>query len=233
MNPETPEKAEDIFSWIKKSSDSPEVEKIIFPPAIYIPLFKDRGINLGVQNIHTKEKGAFTGEISAKMAVSSGCKYVLVGHSERRKLFGEKNKVIREKIKIAFQEGLTPILCIGETEEEKNEGLTGKVIKTQLKECLKGIGLDKKIIIGYEPVWAIGSGNSCDPEDAFKMKLLIKKTICHLFNREIADRTAIVYGGSVNLGNCKKYIEEAKFDGLLVGGASLRPQEFSKMIREM
>jgi triosephosphate isomerase len=233
MNPNSPEAAENIFSSVKKSPASTDVETVIVPPAIYIPLFKDRGISLGIQNIHYKEKGSFTGEISAEMAKMSGCKYVLVGHSERREFFSESDELINKKIKIALQMGLIPVLCIGETKRERNDGETSKVIKSQLKKALDGVNNDSQIIIGYEPIWAIGSGKACKPDTALRMRLLIKKTISQIFSRKVADNTLIVYGGSANLGNCQDYTQEAKFNGLLVGGASLRPNEFSKMIRQI
>ncbi len=232
MNPKNSQKAEELFSELKKNSSVSDVEVAIFPPAIYIPLFKDRGISLGAQNLYYEKEGAFTGEISADMVKNGGCKYGLVGHSERRALFGEDNQSVNKKIKSLLEVNLIPVLCVGETEAEKNDGETTRIIKKQLEECLKGLDL-KEIIIAYEPVWAIGSGNPCNPETAFKMRLLIKKTISEIFDRDLADKTLIIYGGSVNYVNFKKYIDEAKFNGLLVGGASLKLREFSKMISEI
>ncbi|MGM0439221.1 MAG: triose-phosphate isomerase [Patescibacteria group bacterium] len=233
MNPPTPKEAEELFSTVKKSPGSPDVEVVITPPSIYIPLFKDRGISLGSQNIHYEEKGAFTGEISAKMAESSGCKYAIIGHSERRNIFKETNEDINKKVKSALDNNLVPIICVGENKEEKNNGETGKVIKKQMQEALKEVEEPERLIIGYEPIWAIGSGSACKPEIAFKMRLLIKKTIAQMYSRDFAEKVMIVYGGSVNLGNCSQYTKEAQFDGLLVGGASLTPNKFSKMIREI
>jgi len=233
MNPSSGAEAEKIFSTVKKSPGSAKVEVVIIPPAIYIPLFKSRGVSLGCQNIHHRKKGAFTGEISAEMAKNSGCGYVLVGHSERRKIFKETDEDVSDKAKGAMRAGLVPIICIGETKVEKNKGKTSSVIKRQLKVALEDLDPKNKLIVAYEPVWAIGSGNPCKPETAFKMRILIKKMISKIFEREIAEKTPILYGGSVNLGNCKNYIKEAKFDGLLVGGVSLKPKEFSKMIKEI
>lgn len=232
MNPENSQKAEELFSEVKKSCSGLEVEVSVIPPTIYIPLLKDRGISLGVQNIYYQKEGAFTGEISAQMIKNSGCKYCLVGHSERRNIFGEDNSLVNKKIKSLLEVKIIPILCIGETEDEKNNGQTTKVVKNQLEECLKDRE-PKEIIIAYEPVWAIGSGNPCNPETAFKMRLLIKKTISEIYDRDFADRTPIIYGGSVKLENAKSYIEESKFNGLLVGGASLNPREFSKIVSEI
>ena len=235
MNPTKPEEAEKLFSTVKKSPGSPEVEIVLTPPSIYIPLFKDRGVSLGAQNIYFKSSGPFTGEISAEMAKNSGCKYVLIGHSERRNIFGETNEEVKKKTRKALDSGLVPIICVGESRKQKNEGETGKVIKRQLRGVLEELEEDEieSVIVGYEPVWAIGSGDPCDPETAFKMRLLIKKTIAQIFSREFAEETPIVYGGSVNLGNCSDYTKEAKFNGLLVGGASLTPNKFGKMIRQI
>ncbi len=233
MNPNDPEEAEKIFSTVKKSPGASDVKVVITPPAVYIPLFKDRGLTIGAQNIYFKEKGSFTGEISAKMVKSSGCKYVIVGHSERRNIFNEADKEVNKKVKIALKNDLIPIICVGETKEEKNNGKTGRVIKRQIKKAVEGLEDPEEVVIGYEPVWAIGSGRPCSPEVAFKMRLLIKKTIAQIFSRDFAEKTPIVYGGSVKLGNCSDYTKEAKFNGLLVGGASLTPNKFGKMIREI
>ncbi len=216
MNPTDPEEAEKIFSTVKKSPGDPDVEVVITPPSIYIPLFKDRGISVGAQNIYFKDKGSFTGEISAKMIKNSGCKYVIVGHSERRNIFNETDEEVNRKVKTILKNDLIPIICVGESREEKNNGQTGKVIRNQLKKALSDIDSPKGLVIGYEPVWAIGSGKPCKPETALKMRLLIKKTVAHLFSRDVAEETLIVYGGSVNLGNCSNYTKEAKFDGFLV-----------------
>lgn len=230
MNPENPKLAEDLFSAIKKAPGSTEVEVVILPPAIYIPLLKNRGITIGAQNAYFEKEGAFTGEISMQMVKNMGCKYVLIGHSERRNIFNERDEDMQKKVTAACHVGLIPIFCVGETKRQKNSGNTGKTIKDQLN-LLRELEI-KDLVIGYEPVWAIGSGDPCDAENAFKMKLLIKKMIAEIFDRDMAERTPIIYGGSVNLGNCQKYIQESKFNGLLVGGASLR-KEFGKMISEI
>ncbi len=230
MNPGSPKSAESIFSEIKKSPGSTDVEVVILPPSIYIPLIKNRGVSIGAQDAYFEKEGAFTGEISMEMVKNMGCRYILIGHSERRLLFKESDKEIRKKIIAACVAGLVPIFCVGENNEQKNDGETGRVIREQLS-VLEGLQVEE-MIVGYEPVWAIGSGSPCDPEAAFRMRLLIKKIITQIFDRKVAENTKIVYGGSVDLGNCKKYIEEAKFNGLLVGGASLK-KEFGKMISEI
>lgn len=235
MNPSGPTEAEKIFSTVKKAPGSADVEVVLTPPAIYIPLFKERGLSLGVQNIYFKEDGAFTGEISAKMAKNSGCKYTLVGHSERRSLFNEGDEEIEKKVRSALDNEITPIICIGETSAQKNKELTGKVIKRQLRAALKAVKKEDigNVVIAYEPIWAIGSKNPCNPEVAFKMRLLIKKRVAQKLSRDFAENTPVVYGGSVNLGNCQDYTRKAKFNGLLVGGASLKPNKFGRMIKEI
>lgn len=234
MNPINSEEAEELFSSVKKSPQSPDVEVVIIPPAIYIPLFRDRGLRLGVQNLFHEAEGSYTGEISAPMAKNLGCKYAIVGHSERREYFNEDNELINKKIKACFQAGLVPILCVGEKKEERHEGKTSQVIKKQLKEAFRNIELEgENFVVAYEPIWAIGSGEACKPETAFKMRLLIKKTLTEIFSREAVEDQSILYGGSADLGNCESYTQQADFDGLLVGGASLRAKEFSKMIQQI
>ncbi len=234
MNPTSPDEVERIFSKIKKYSSKPGVEVVITPPSIFVPLLRDRGIQIGVQNAHHKKRGSFTGEISPEMAAESGCKYIIVGHSERRRVFGESNQVVNKKLKKIFETELKAILCVGESKKEKKDGMTAETIKRQLEAALSDLKFkNEKLIIGYEPVWAIGSGNPCDSETAFKMRLLIKKIISRLFSRDVAEEVRIVYGGSVDSNNCMRYVEDAKFDGLLVGGASLKPEEFSGIIKKI
>lgn len=211
-NPATLKEAENIFGLIKKEVKIPEV--IICPPFTYLSSLK--GLALGAQNVFFESKGAYTGEISPLMLKDLGCKYVLIGHSERRKYFNETDEIINKKIKAAIGAGLSPIFCIGETEKERKEGKAEEVIERQIKKGLEGV--KAPIIIAYEPVWAIGTGNSCGKEEAEKMSLFIKK---------MAD-VPVLYGGSVNASNSKEY---AKMDGLLVGGASLIPDEFITIVK--
>jgi len=242
-NPETLAKAKNLFNGIKKEiKKTPEIFKkeeiVLCPPFLYLPEIKNLilksqlKIHLGAQNCFFEEKGAFTGEISSKMLKSLGVKYVILGHSERRKIFGEKDKMINKKVLAVLKEKLVPILCVGETKKEVESRKMGdggmKEIERQLKNALKGIPnssfqLQNSLTVAYEPVWAIGTKNPCDPESAKKVLSFLRK-----FLKE----NPILYGGSVNSKNAKEYIKIG-FNGLLVGGASLNAKEFAKIAREI
>lgn len=193
---------------------------------------KDTNIVIGAQNMHNAVEGAFTGEIAAKMLLEAGAKFVILGHSERRRLFNEDNAFINAKVKRALTEGLQPILCIGENAQEREEGKTAEVLKTQLTQGLADIAPDKfgDILIAYEPVWAIGTGLSATPELAQENHLLCRECIAGISSKEVADKIAILYGGSVKPDNAKELIEQPDVDGLLVGGASLSVESFIKII---
>jgi len=181
-NPESLQEAKKLFDSIKKGIKSIRgVEVVISPPFIYLSELRTQNskLKLGAQNCFWEDSGAFTGEISAKMSKRIGCKYVVIGHSERRRYFKETNLTVNKKMKSAFQNKLIPILCIGETEQEKNEGKFSQVIRTQIEKGLKGIPRTKvnEMSIAYEPIWAIGTGNACKPVQAQVMNLLIRKII--------------------------------------------------------
>jgi len=183
---------------------------------------------LGAQDAFWQE-GAFTGQVSAKMLKSLGCKYAIIGHSERRAL-GETDEMINKKIKAVISANISPVLCIGESEEERREEKTKKVLEKQLTLALKNVSKFKiqnsKFIIAYEPIWAIGTGRSCDFDTAMSMNLLIRKILADIYNRKTAQKARILYGGSVAAKNSLGYIKEARMDGLLIGGASLKAKEF-------
>jgi len=228
MNPQTVDEAREIFNMVKEGIRNVErVEVIICPPFLYLPYWvefftkKKKKIKLGAQDCFWEEKGAFTGEISPSMLKNLGCEYVIIGHSERRKL-GEIDEMINKKIKAAISAKLKPILCIGETEKERKEGKTFKVLKSQLEKDLKGIL--NSLIVAYEPVWAIGTGKPCHPPEAKKVLLFLRKFL---------GKIPILYGGSVNSENAVNYIKEAGFSGLLVGGASLEPKEFITIVKNV
>ena len=234
MNPENLAKAQNLFNVIlsrvkreKKIFQNSEI--IICPPFIFLPILLDRNKNsllkMGAQNCFWEEKGAFTGEISPKALESLGVKYVILGHSERRRILGETDEMINKKLKGVLKAKLQPILCIGETEKEKKSGKTSFILKNQLKKGLNEI-LKKsqllKIIIAYEPVWAIGTGTPCSPKDAKKNLIFLKKYF---------PQNKILYGGSVNSENSNNYLKVG-FDGLLVGGASLNDDEFWNIVKK-
>ncbi|MFH1352162.1 MAG: triose-phosphate isomerase [bacterium] len=189
------------------------------------------GVFLGAQNVYYEDKGAFTGEVSAEMLSASGCSFVIVGHSERRKYFGDTDEIINLKVKKALGKKLTPILCVGETLEEREAHRELKVVKSQLKSDLDGMGKDTgKIVIAYEPVWAIGTGKTATPETAQKMHEFIRKEIAEITCSETAEKMSILYGGSVNPENVKQLMECPDIDGGLIGGASLKAADFLKLV---
>lgn len=239
MNPKTFSEARELFNAVKKEAKKiKNIDIIIAPPAIWLGQLKINdgdNIRLGAQNMSWEEKGAFTGEISPLMLKDAGVKYAILGHSERRIYFGETNETVNAKILTAFKNSLAPIFCLGETAREKREEKTPEIIKAQIEEGLKDISQGQieanKIIIAYEPVWAIGSGLTPSFDDILSAKLLIKKILAGLFSRKAADKVPILYGGSVSGQNAKDVMEKGGVDGLLVGGASLQANEFGSIIK--
>ncbi|GJQ32215.1 MAG: triosephosphate isomerase [Ignavibacteriaceae bacterium] len=191
-------------------------------------LLKGSGIGLGAQNMYFEESGAYTGEISASMLKSVGCEYVILGHSERRTIFGESDEVINKKVKKALAAGLKPIFCIGETLEERESGVTFDVVKRQVVNGLAGITeieMDA-VIIAYEPVWAIGTGKVATPEQAQEVHAFIRAELVKLFGANVAEKTIIQYGGSVKPENARELLGQPDIDGALVGGACLKADSF-------
>lgn len=242
MNPITSAEAERLFDTVEKgikriksaSWRNENIEVVICPPFVYLDTrhkIQDTRYKLGAQDLFWEQQGAYTGEISPTMLKNLGCSYVIIGHSERRKYFNETNEMVNKKLLSAFKVRLKPIFCVGEQEGEE----MSLVVKNQLVEGLKDIKRTqmRNLIIAYEPVWAIGTGNPCQPNDAMKAILFIKKTLSELYNRELAEEIPILYGGSLNSKNAKDYIKEAKMNGLLVGGASLDGREFIKIIKSV
>ncbi|MDY6933863.1 MAG: triose-phosphate isomerase [Spirochaetota bacterium] len=223
----------DIISGL---DDIGEREVIIFPPSIYVKEIIDKCKNtiveVGVQNIYYKKEGAFTGEISPMMVKDVGAKYVLIGHSERRHVFGETNDDVERKVKAAFEYNLNPILCVGELLEDREKGLSDDVVKKQVQEALKDISEEniQNLIIAYEPVWAIGTGKVATPEIAESMHHFIRKTLMNLYNDKLAQEIPILYGGSVSPDNIKGLYSMNEIDGVLVGGASLKSKSFLDII---
>ncbi|MDO8486074.1 MAG: triose-phosphate isomerase [Candidatus Staskawiczbacteria bacterium] len=230
-NPTTLKEARALFEAVKKGTKNIKSEIVICPPFVYLPLFS--GLTLGAQNCFSEEKGAFTGEISALQLSDLKIEYVIIGHSERRRYFSETDNDINKKIKKSLLAKLKVILCVGETEEEWKKGEKPEILEKQITENLKGIsGKEiKNIVIAYEPVWAIGTGKNCTVDETMSSVLFIRKIILKLYNREIADNIRIIYGGSVKSDNAAPYIKNARANGLLVGGASLNAEEFTKIIK--
>jgi len=193
---------------------------------------KGTNIGLSAQNLHWEDKGAFTGEISADMLLDSGCKYVIIGHSERRQYFGETDETVNKKVKQALKKGLLPILCVGETLAEREAGKLSEIINRQVTGGLKDIpaGDMAKIVIAYEPVWAIGTGKTATPEQANEVHALIRQKVKALYNADIAESLRIQYGGSVTPENVSTLMAMPDIDGALVGGASLKPESFAALV---
>jgi triosephosphate isomerase len=193
---------------------------------------KESGIKLGAQNMYFEESGAFTGEISPAMIKSVGCEFVILGHSERRTIFGETNQTINKKIKAAVKHEIKPIFCIGETLDERESGVTFKVIETQVKEGLSGLSEVElaNLIIAYEPVWAIGTGKNATPAQAQEVHKFIRDLISKLYSPAFAEKLVIQYGGSVKPDNSKELMSQPDIDGALVGGACLKADPFIKII---
>lgn len=189
-------------------------------------------IKIGAQNMHFEEKGAYTGEVSAQMLKSIGVEYVIIGHSERRQYFNETDETVNKKVKTAFKHELKPIVCVGETLEQREAGKAEEIITNQTEKALEGL-IDEQVqntIIAYEPIWAIGTGKTATSEDANNAIKAIRDKICQIYGQNVGKSIIIQYGGSVKSANCKELFTTSDIDGGLVGGASLDPEEFAKII---
>ena len=193
---------------------------------------QNTNIKIGAQNMHFEEKGAYTGEISGEMLKAINVEYVIIGHSERRQYFNETDETVNKKIKAAFNYGLKPIVCVGETLEERESGKTTDIITKQTELALEGLTEEQveNTIIAYEPIWAIGTGKTATSEDANNSVKEIRNKIAKIYGQNVADRVIIQYGGSVKSSNAKELFEMSDIDGGLVGGASLKADEFSKIV---
>ena len=205
----------------------------------YIDLFysllhvQGTNIKIGAQNMHWEENGAYTGEVSASMLKSIGVEYVIIGHSERRQYFNETDETVNKKIKSALLHGLKPIVCVGETLEQREAGETEKIVTNQIAKAFEGIASEnlENIIVAYEPIWAIGTGKTATKEDANNTIMKIRKKLAEIYGQNEAEGVIIQYGGSVKSSNAKELFEMSDIDGGLVGGASLKAEEFSKIVK--
>lgn len=233
---ESRELAKNIVNLYDSLNDKRDVEVLICPNFISLmsisQLLQGSKIKLGAQNMYFETKGAFTGEISPNMLKSAKVEYVILGHSERRQIFSETDDIVNKKIKSALENKLTPILCIGETLEERNKKVEKEVVKKQLVNSLKDISsLDaQNIVVAYEPVWAIGTGEVATTEQANDMIKFIRETLKEIFDEKVSQNIIILYGGSVNGQNANEILNKDDIDGVLVGGASLKADEFLKII---
>jgi triosephosphate isomerase len=225
--------ARDLVSMMRAKLDEiANVGKVLCPPFIAIPalaeMLSNTGIGLGAQNLHWEEKGAFTGEVSPGM-VKEFCQYVIIGHSERRTYFGETDESVNKKLQAAMKAGLVPIVCVGETLEQYEAGTTSEVVNRQIQVGLAGIDstVAARIVVAYEPVWAIGTGKASSGENAnFVHQQVIRLALSEQFGAQTADAIRILYGGSVMAANASEFFAYPDIDGALVGGASLKPDEF-------
>ncbi|MCZ2845420.1 MAG: triose-phosphate isomerase [Candidatus Bathyarchaeota archaeon] len=244
-NPPTQREAESLIREVKKNIKYVKnVEIVIAPPFIYLPLLLDRIskgskkresiLKVGAQNCFWENTGPFTGEVSALMLQDLGVEYVILGHSERREYFNEGYDVVAKKIKATLKNKLSPILCVGETKERRRNKRIERTLKTQLRIALAPItdysSSITNLVITYEPIWAVGTGNFCPPNEAKNVLMFIKKELIKFLPREVSQNIRILYGGSVDSENAKAYIDVG-FQGFIVGGASLIPREFTKIIK--
>ena len=228
-----------LISGIKNLLEESELkcDVIVAPPFTSLEtastLVKDSPIKLSAQNMHFEDKGAFTGEISNSMLKSVGCEYVILGHSERRSIFGESNEIINKKIVKALSVGLKPIFCVGETLEERENNVTEKVIEEQIRKGLENVSETdlSNVIVAYEPVWAIGTGKVASPEQAQDVHKFIRDLISKMYNSNIAENLTIQYGGSVKPDNAAGLLSKPDIDGALVGGACLVAESFVGIIK--
>jgi len=235
MNTTVGEAIELVNKMRSELDEIDNVDKVLCPPFVSLAaireLIKGSSIKLGAQNIYFEEKGAYTGEISPLM-IADLCEFVIIGHSERRQYFGEIGEVVNKKIRAALRAGLKPILCIGERLEEKEAGRTREVITEQLGSSLSGIDNLDGLIIAYEPIWAIGTGRAATGKQANETIAFIRYNTTKLYGKEIAQDLRILYGGSVTADNATEFISQPEIDGALVGGASLKANQFLSIVKQ-
>ena len=232
----TPEEAKELVTALVPLVKDAKCDVVICPPFVDLcavkPIIAGTNIHLGVQNIHWAEKGAFTGEISADMLKAHGVEYAIVGHSERRQYFGETDATVNQRAKAAIAAGITPIICVGESLEQRESGVTNAVVSGQTKAALDGIGAKdvETLVIAYEPIWAIGTGKTATKEDANATIAVIRGAIAEVYGKDVAEKVRIQYGGSMNPKNASELMSMPEIDGGLIGGASLKAEDFSKVV---
>ena len=232
----TPAEATELISAIAPLVKDAACDVVACTP--YVDLYtaletaKGTNIQIGAENCHWEKSGAYTGEISADMLVASGVKIVIIGHSERRQYFGETDVTVRDRTRAALDAGMTVILCVGETLEQREQGITSELVAMQTKIALGGVSADelKRVIIAYEPVWAIGTGKTATAEQANEVCHTIRCVIAELYGQAAADGITIQYGGSMNAANAEELLAQPDVDGGLIGGASLKPADFAKIV---
>ncbi len=230
----TPSEGVALINELKPLVSGADCDVVVCVPATDIyavgQAVKGSNIKLGAQNVHFAESGAYTGEISADMLKELGVEYVIIGHSERRQYFGETDETVNKRTLKALEKGLIPIVCVGETLEERESGKTEEVLKTQIVNGLKGVEDISALVIAYEPVWAIGTGKTATSEQANETIGFIRKTIAENFCPKCAEKVRIQYGGSMKPGNCKELMAQPEIDGGLIGGAALKAADFAAIV---
>ncbi|XWN37764.1 MAG: triose-phosphate isomerase [Balneola sp.] len=219
-----------------KSEVSEEVDVLVCPPFVSLGMavkyLHDSEIQVGAQNLHFEDNGAYTGEISATMLAESGCNFVLIGHSERRQYFGETDKGVNKKALKALSHKIAPVICVGESLDQRKKDVHFDIVSDQVKKALEGISDSEilDVVIAYEPIWAIGTGETASPEQAQEMHAFIRKEISGLYTDETASAIRVLYGGSMKPGNAEELLSQNDVDGGLIGGASLKADSFSEII---
>ena len=234
----TPQQAQEFLrAFLPLVEGHTRDEIAICPPYVCLPAVVEalagQSIAVGAQNLHWEKEGAYTGEVSAGMLVAVGCSHVIIGHSERRQYFGETDETVNRKLKAALAAGLTPIVCVGEVLQEREAGLTDEVICRQCLRGLSGISGEeaRRLVIAYEPVWAIGTGKTATPQIAAEAHAVIRAETATALGEHVAENMRILYGGSVKPENAKALMSQAEIDGALVGGASLDPKSFAAIVK--
>jgi triosephosphate isomerase len=227
------------LGYLVSAEDAEAVETVVCPPftalrSVQTLIESDRlPFALGAQNVHWEDKGAFTGEISPPMLAALKCAYVIVGHSERRQLFGETDETVARKVRAVFAHGMTPIACVGESLEEREASRTEEKVSGQVRAGLGGLTEEqaRALVVAYEPIWAIGTGRNAEPADVGQVVGLIRETLAALYSPDVARAVRVQYGGSVKAGNIRDFMAHPEVDGALVGGASLDPEEFALIVK--
>ncbi|MDP9119428.1 MAG: triose-phosphate isomerase [Actinomycetota bacterium] len=227
------------LSYLLDRKEADRVEVVICPPftalrSVQTLIDSDRlPYRLSAQNIHPEDEGAFTGEVSGSMLAALDVSYVIVGHSERRQLFGEDDETVNKKVKAVFRHGMVPIVCVGETLEERESGGTESKVAEQIRRAFDGVDAlaAARAVVAYEPIWAIGTGRNAEPTDAGQVVEVIRATLSDRVSSEVGDEVRVQYGGSVKPGNIREFMAHPEIDGALVGGASLDPEGFALIVR--
>ena len=232
----TPEEAAQLVAELVPLVKDAQCDVVVCPPAVCFaavkPIIEGTNVKLGAQNVHFAAKGAYTGELSADMLKASGCQYVIIGHSERRQYFGETDKTVNKRTVAAVKAGLIPLVCVGEMKDEREEGYTDAIVSYQTLMALTGLTAEEVagVVVAYEPVWAIGTGLTATDEQANETIGVIRKAIAEVYGDDVAQKVRIQYGGSMKGSNVKGLMAQPEIDGGLIGGASLKAEDFAQVV---